>query len=100
MRCSSRERAVALALALARATAPLQTPRPPRVPPTFARADPWNLVLFGVIGGYLGSLLHPAEQQLLADVNEMRAERNMPPLKRDGGIFSLVKIDESLPPKP
>ena len=64
------------------------------------RADPWNLVLFGVIGGYLGSLLHPAEQQLLADVNEMRAERNMPPLKRDGGIFSLVKIDESLPPKP
>ena len=55
---------------------------------------------FGVIGGYLGSLLHPAEQQLLADVNEMRAERNMPPLKRDGGIFSLVKIDESLPPKP
>ena len=53
-----------------------------------------------MIGGYLGSLLHPAEQQLLADVNEMRAERNMPPLKRDGGIFSLVKIDESLPPKP
>ena len=94
---------------LARAPRPLGTPpvssracvcslADARSPRSLARrADPWNLVLFGLIGGYVGSLVQPVEQQLLADVNEMRAERNMPPLKRDGGIFSLVKVDESKP---
>lgn len=94
-RARSKRRPPRRALALARSPTRALARVSPRS--LARRADPWNLVLFGLIGGYVGSLVQPVEQQLLADVNEMRAERNMPPLKRDGGIFSLVKVDESKP---
>ena len=80
-------RAESSPLSPSRCSYPLCAPRP--------TADPWNLVIFGLIGGYLGSKIPGIEQQLLTEVNEMRAERNIPPLKREGGVFALVKVDET-----
>ncbi|CAM9192129.1 unnamed protein product [Scytosiphon promiscuus] len=50
------------------------------------RRAPWEYVLGGGIGAYVGNKLPQWEAGLLEDINEMRADRNMPPLTRAGGM--------------
>ena len=45
-------------------------------------ARPWNHVLFGFVGGYIGYNYQRWEDELLAEVNAKRLERNMPPINR------------------
>ena len=54
--------------------------------------EPYLHVAFGAIGGYIGLKYSGWEQQLLDDVNAMRADRNMPPKERVGGEFFGKKI--------
>ena len=69
---------------------PRPAPSLPTPPPS--HADPWNLLIYTGIGGYVGSHIPAVEQQLLDDVNQMRADRNMKPLSRVGGVFGLKEI--------
>jgi len=43
---------------------------------------PWNHVLFGAVGGYVGYHYGGWQDDLLASVNEKRALRNMPQITR------------------
>jgi len=45
-------------------------------------ARPWNHVLFGVVGGYIGYNYGRWEDELLEAVNEKRRERSMPEITR------------------
>lgn len=49
-------------------------------------AAPWEYVLGAGIGAYVGNKIPQWEAQLLEDINLMRADRNMPPVKRVGGF--------------
>eukprot|EP00614_Pseudopedinella_elastica_P018738 CAMPEP_0172649026 /NCGR_PEP_ID=MMETSP1068-20121228/241578_1 /TAXON_ID=35684 /ORGANISM="Pseudopedinella elastica, Strain CCMP716" /LENGTH=84 /DNA_ID=CAMNT_0013463371 /DNA_START=485 /DNA_END=739 /DNA_ORIENTATION=- len=46
--------------------------------------EPWLHVGFAMIGGYAGFNYASVEAKLLEDVNEMRADRKLPPLERAG----------------
>ncbi|CAM9867232.1 unnamed protein product [Choristocarpus tenellus] len=50
------------------------------------RREPWEYVVGGGLGMWLGVKVPEWEQQLLSDINEMRADRNMPPVERVGGM--------------
>lgn len=47
--------------------------------------EPWQHVFYGMLGGYIGYNYPKYEQNLLQEVNDLRAERGLPPLKRRGG---------------
>lgn len=67
--------------------APLHPTPPPASPcPVCSRAAPWEYVLGAGIGAYVGNKIPQWEAGLLEDINEMRADRNMPPLTRAGGM--------------
>ena len=57
-------------------------------------ADPWNIPLYGLVGGYVGYQWQILEQKLLDDVNEMRLAKNMPVLSREGGLFPGTFVDK------
>lgn len=42
--------------------------------------DPWLHVIYGITGFALGVWYPKAEKQLLLDINEIRADRGLPPL--------------------
>lgn len=50
-------------------------------------SEPWEYLVFGGVGGYIGYKMPIWEAGLINDINEMRADRNMPPLEREGGII-------------
>jgi len=45
-------------------------------------ARPWNHVLFGMVGGYIGYNYNKWEDGLLEAVNEKRRDRGMPEISR------------------
>jgi len=45
-------------------------------------ARPWNHLLFGAVGGFIGYNYNRWEDELLAAVNDKRVERGMPPINR------------------
>ena len=45
-------------------------------------SEPWNHLLFGVVGGYVGYNYKSWEASLLAKVNEKRVLRGMAPMDR------------------
>ncbi|CAM9174411.1 unnamed protein product [Ectocarpus sp. 6 AP-2014] len=49
------------------------------------RRAPWEYVLGAGIGAYVGNKIPQWEATLISDINEMRADRNMPPATRVGG---------------
>lgn len=49
-------------------------------------AAPWEYVLGAGIGAYVGNKIPQWEAAMLEDINEMRADRNMPPATRVGGF--------------
>lgn len=46
-------------------------------------ARPWNHLLFGAVGGYMGYNYTRWENELLEAVNEKRVERGMPMIHRE-----------------
>lgn len=48
-------------------------------------AAPWEYVLGAGIGAYVGNKIPQWEAAMVEDINEMRADRNMPPATRVGG---------------
>jgi len=54
---------------------------------------PWGHVGFFIGGAYLGSKYEGFEKQQLMDVNEMRADRGLPPLTGTEAIYS-IKTEE------
>lgn len=57
--------------------------------------EPWEYVICGGLGAYAGNKIPQWEAQLLQDVNEMRADRNMPPIDRVGGFtFGSTMVAE------
>ncbi|CAN0282196.1 unnamed protein product [Discosporangium mesarthrocarpum] len=62
------------------------------------RREPWEYLITGGVGMWLGANIPHWEKQLLSDINEMRADRNMPPVKRQGGLImgsSIVEVKET-----
>ena len=57
----------------------LSSTPPPRTP-SHAHSEPWEVVGCGIAGAYVGYRYNDWEAQLLAAVNEQRAERDMPPI--------------------
>lgn len=53
----------------------------------FASSEPWEYLLIGGAGGYIGYKMPMWEAGMINDINEMRADRNMPALEREGGII-------------
>ena len=51
-------------------------------------SGPWNHLLFGMVGGYVGYNYSSWEAGLLAKVNEKRALRNLPEFNRQSMALS------------
>lgn len=47
---------------------------------------PWNHVLFGAVGGYVGYNYSRWEQELLVSVNALRKQKGMPEITRESVI--------------
>lgn len=70
--------------------APSSTPPPSRV-----CSAPWEYVLGAGIGAYVGNKIPQWEAAMVVDINEMRADRNMPPATRVGGYEFGTSISDS-----
>uniref|UniRef100_A0A7S2V622 Uncharacterized protein n=1 Tax=Fibrocapsa japonica TaxID=94617 RepID=A0A7S2V622_9STRA len=52
------------------------------------RREPWEYLMFGALGAYVGYKMPEWQQNLIDNINEMHEERGLPPLDVDGQ-FSL-----------
>ena len=53
--------------------------------------EPWNHLLIGGIGGYIGYNYSTWEQDLLTAVNEKRLQRGMVPIDRKTIVYGVLE---------
>lgn len=71
-------------------------PPPPTYPGVRAPTEPWEYLVYTGLGAYVGWKTPAYEERLFNDINEMRADRHMPPLVtyRQFGVPVLKPKDE------
>ena len=67
----------------------------PSFPPSCVCSAPWEYVLGAGIGAYVGNKIPQWEAAMIEDINEMRADRNMPPATRVGGYEFGTSMTDS-----
>ena len=50
-------------------------------------SEPWGHVGLFIVGAYAGNFYERTERELVEDLNQIRADRNMPPLVGSGAWF-------------